>query len=50
MVRGTGRPSGGGRKRGEGGAKEERRKSEGKVNRWGSVEDGVGIEMGAECG
>ena len=42
--------SGGGRKRGEGGAKEERRKSEGRANGWGRVEDGVGMEKGLEWG
>lgn len=57
----TGRTSGGRRRRGEGRAKEElrksevrakegRRESEGRANGWGSVGDGVGMEMGAECG
>lgn len=38
------------RRRGEGRAKEERRESEGRVNGWGRVEDGVGMEMRADCG
>lgn len=38
------------RRRSEGRTKEERRESEGRANGWGRVEDGVGMEMGAECG
>ena len=33
---------------GEGGARAERRKSEGRANGWGRVEDGVGMEKGLE--
>ena len=47
-----GRGRGGGRdllrEVGGSGAREERRKSEGRANGWGRVEDGVGMEMGAE--
>ena len=43
VVWGTGRPSGGGRKRGEGGAKEERRKGEGRAK--AGRTDGEGLRM-----
>lgn len=39
-----------GRGRSEGRAKEGRRESERRANGWGRVEDGVGMEMGADCG